>query len=89
MTGRGAYATLLTNEEYLAGLFVLRKSLLSVGSVYPLVVMTVASTPQHVLDILERHGMRTRRIKELKLGSGMPAIAAHDARFLEVWAKLR
>ena len=35
----GAWATLLTREDYLPGVRVLRRSLQDVGTAYPLVVM--------------------------------------------------
>jgi hypothetical protein len=91
MSTKGAYVTLLTNEAYLAGIFVLNKCLLDVGSAYPLIVMTVASTPQHVLDILARHGIRSRQVQDLKLAFSPDQVtfSAHDARLMEVWAKMR
>jgi hypothetical protein len=91
MTCRGAFATLLTNEGYLPGVFVLHRSLSDVGSRYPLVVMIVEETPRPAVDALHRQGIQTRVIADMKLkaGSSKPIIDAHDSRFMDVWAKLR
>jgi hypothetical protein len=91
MTLRGAFTTLLTNEGYLPGVLVLHRSLLDVGSRYPLVVMIAEGTPQLAVDALHRQGVQTRVIVDLKhkAGSAKANIAEHDARLLDVWAKLR
>jgi hypothetical protein len=91
MARNGAFTTLLTNEKYLPGIFVVARSLQDVRSKYPLVVMTVQSTPAYVLEALHRTGIKTRVIAELMLkpDANGPAITAHDSRFLDVWAKLR
>jgi hypothetical protein len=91
MAHSAAFTTLLTNEKYLPGVFVVARSLQDVGSKYPLVVMTVPSTPTLVVDALHRAGIKTRPVADLRLRPEAvgPAIAAHDSRFLDVWSKLR
>jgi inositol 3-alpha-galactosyltransferase len=91
MSRKAAYTTLLTNNKYLPGVIVLWHGLRVSGSKYPLVVMTVPETPESALQALHRHGIQTRQVVEMRLHADTtgPNIAVHDARFHNVWTKLR
>jgi hypothetical protein len=88
MTRNAVYATLLTKDSYFPGVLVLERSLKSVQSQYPLVVLVTPSLPQHTRDALSRRKIQTREIQPLKPENG-PVLAGHDARFADTWMKLR
>ncbi|KAI8995485.1 glycosyltransferase family 8 protein [Trametes punicea] len=88
MSGR-AYLTLLTTKSYLPGVLVLHKSLLDVGSKYPLVVMATPALPREVRDVVIRRGIAIRDIDPLNPKNGHHELAMHDSRFAETWTKLR
>ncbi|KAI0824194.1 glycosyltransferase family 8 protein [Trametes gibbosa] len=84
-----AYLTLLTTKEYLSGVLVLHKSLMDVGSKYPLVVMATPALPQDVRDIVARRGIVIRDVEPLYPKEGKEQLSAHDIRFMETWTKIR
>jgi hypothetical protein len=88
MTRNAVYATLLTKDSYFPGVLVLERSLKSVQSQYPLVVLVTPSLPQRTRDALSRRKIQTREIQPLKPENG-PVLAGHDARFADTWMKLR
>jgi hypothetical protein len=88
MTLNAAYVTLLTKDSYLPGVLVLERSLKSVQTRYPLVVLVTPSLPQSTRDALSRRKIQIREIQPLKPENG-PALAGHDARFADTWTKLR
>ena len=87
---RRAWFTLITTNEYAAGVKALHNSLSEVDSEYPLVVMVGPSVSEEVWSSLTDHGCELLAIDALPLpssGSGKPAYAA--PRFAECWTKLR
>lgn len=89
MPQNGAYVTLLTKTEYLAGALVLHKSLVDVGSRYPLVVMVTPPVPQETRQVLRERGMILADVESLLPRAGVHNVAAHDIRFQDTWTKLR
>ncbi|SRR6266403_743534 len=85
---RKAYVTLLTKDSYFPGALTLERSLKSVQSRYPLVVLVTPTVPQRTKDALSRRKIQVREIQPLKPEGG-PAIAGHDERFADTWTKLR
>jgi hypothetical protein len=86
MSCKAAYVTLLTKTSYLPGVLVLDHCLRSVGSQYPLVVMTTPTLPKSAKTTLQKRGIPVREVGWLH-----PRHAGHcvDARFEETWTKLR
>lgn len=86
MSCKAAYVTLLTKTSYLPGVLVLDHCLRSVGSQYPLVVMTTPTLPKSARITLQRRGILVREVGWL-----LPRYSAQlvDARFEETWTKLR
>lgn len=81
--------TLLTKAEYLAGALVVHKSLIDVGSKYPLVVMVTPPVTQAVRAVLQRRGIIVTEVESLLPKSDSHTLAAHDIRFQDTWTKLR
>ena len=74
-TGRTAFATLVTNEEYGRGALALKRSLRATGTAHPLLVLATGEA-EH-LDELEREGCRIvpvgqppRRVEQFAIGLG-------------------
>jgi hypothetical protein len=88
MTRNAAYTTLLTKDSYFPGVLTLERSLKSVQSQYPLVVLVTPALPQRTRDALSRCKIQIREIQHLKPENG-PALAGYDARFADTWTKLR
>ncbi|KAF8507135.1 nucleotide-diphospho-sugar transferase [Russula emetica] len=88
MTRNAVYATLLAKDSYFPGVLTLERSLKSVQSRYPLVVLVTPALPQRTRDALSRRKIQFREIQHLKPENG-PALAGHDARFADTWTKLR
>ena len=88
MTRNAAFTTLLTKDSYFPGVSILERSLKSVQSRYPLVVLVTPALPQRTRDALSRRKIQFREIQHLKPENG-PAIAGHDERFADTWTKLR
>ncbi|GAA5863344.1 hypothetical protein JCM3774_005260 [Rhodotorula dairenensis] len=84
--GRKAYATLLTNEKYLAGLLLLDHTLKQVGTKYPLLVLTTARFPEKHLALLSALGIAYRKIDLLEPKGEVKLIAE---RFRDTWSKLQ
>lgn len=84
-----AYVTLLTKPSYLAATLVLERSLRSVASVYPLVVMITPQLPEAARNILRRKNIATREVEELHPPEGRYQLPAIDERFRDTWTKLR
>lgn len=84
---RCAYLTLITTKEYLPGLLVLHKTLVDVGSKYPLVVMATPALPQEVRDVVTRRGIDIKEVDPLYPKDHK--LSDHDIRFAETWTKLR
>lgn len=88
MPNNAVYATLLTKDSYFPGVLTLERTLKSVQSRYPLVVLVTPSLPQRTRDALTRRKIQIREIAPLQPENG-PALAGHDARFADTWTKLR
>lgn len=89
MARAAAYVTLLTKNAYLPGTLVVHKSLVDVGSKYPLVVMITPAVPKEARDIMQRRGIVLVEVESLLPSKGSHNIADHDARFHDTWTKLR
>jgi hypothetical protein len=89
MSPKAAYVTLLTKASYLPGTLVLDHGLRTVGSKYPLVVMTASSLSSEARDVLHKRGIMTREVEMLQPKQGSHALATHDVRFSDTWTKLR
>ncbi|KAF5312565.1 hypothetical protein D9619_003165 [Psilocybe cf. subviscida] len=86
MSCEAAYVTLLTKTSYLPGVLVLDHCLRSVGSQYPLVVMTTPTMPKSAKTTLQRRGISVREVGWLHPRRGGQCV---DVRFEETWTKLR
>jgi alpha-N-acetylglucosamine transferase len=82
-----AWATLLTQPGYLAGVRTLNASLRRSGSAYPLVVMVTDAIDDRSRAVLEDDGCLLRDVESLRPASDIKANYA-NARFAEVWTKL-
>ena len=82
-----AWATLLTQPNYLVGVRTLRASLEASGSAYPLVVMVTDGIDAHARRVLEDDGCLLRDVEPLRPAGGLQENYA-NARFAEVWTKL-
>jgi hypothetical protein len=89
MAIKATYATYLTNAGYLPGVLVLEYTLRSVGSEYPLVVVAPPALPQEVRDILARRRITVIDVQPLHPPAGLLTLPAHDARFADLWSKMR
>lgn len=83
-----AWVTLLTQPEYLVGVRALQRSLTLSGSRYPLVVMVTENIAAAARRQLVADGSQVRDVAPL---SPNPQLANRyaNARFSEVWSKLR
>ncbi|KZV82848.1 glycosyltransferase family 8 protein [Exidia glandulosa HHB12029] len=86
---RSAYVTLLTKPSYLAATLVLERSLRSVASAYPLVVMVTPQLPEQARGILRRRNIVMRDVEELHPPGDRHQLSAVDERFRDTWTKLR
>lgn len=82
-----AYATLLTRNEYLAGVLVLNHGLRVVNSKYPLVVMTPPKLSKEAREVLQMEGIVIREVEYLKAEN--VDFAELDKRFADTWTKIR
>ena len=82
-----AWATLLTQPDYVVGVRALRASLARVGSAYPLVVAVTDGIGRQDRALLEADGCLLREVEPLRPPSGLRDSYA-NARFAEVWTKL-
>jgi hypothetical protein len=89
MSPNAVYTTLLTNTAYLPGALVLERSLRSVGSQYPLVVMVSPGVSQAAKDVLRNRELRIVEVDNLDPPEGVHSLGGNDPRFLETWTKLR
>ncbi|TEA11911.1 Galactinol synthase 1 [Colletotrichum sidae] len=80
------WTTLITNLEYLPGLFTLNHSLVKSGSAYPLVALYTDSFPPSGLAALGRRGIPAQRIEYLLPTKGRDY--SNDPRFYDCWSKL-
>ena len=85
---KAAWVTLLTKTCYIQGALVLDKSLRTVRSAYPLVVMAAPQLPPEAREILRLRQIPVRDIDYLQPQEGRHHVAEHDARFRETWTKL-
>jgi hypothetical protein len=85
MSRKAAYVTLLTKTSYLPGVLVLNYCLRSVGSQYPLVVMTIPTLPNSAKTALQKCGIPVREVR----GLHPRRAGCVGARFEEAWTKLR
>ncbi len=83
-----AWASLLTQPAYLVGVRALRASLQRVGSAYPLVVVVTPNITADVRALLEADGCLVREVEPVRPPAGLADRYA-NARFAEVWTKLR
>ncbi|WP_375486868.1 glycosyltransferase family 8 protein [uncultured Jatrophihabitans sp.] len=83
-----AWVTLLTQPDYLPGVRTLRASLTRVGTRYPLLVMVTAAIDGPARQVLEDDGCLVREVEPLRPVSDDGKGYA-NARFAEVWTKLR
>jgi len=89
MVLNAAFVTLLTKPSYLPGVLVLHRSLQSVGSAYPLVVMVTPQLPEEAKRVLKDKDIKMREIQPLSAPEGKHQIATLDERFRDTWTKLR
>lgn len=82
-----AYATLLTQPNYLPGVRVLRASLERVRSAHPLLVMVTRNIDAGVVAQLLDDGCLVRTVEPIRPDGGLSDKYA-NARFAEVWTKL-
>lgn len=82
-----AWATLLTQPNYVVGVRTLRASLEKVGSPYPLVVLVTDGVDAGSRALLESDGCDLREVEPLRPSSASAANYANE-RFAEVWTKL-
>ncbi|MET3806022.1 alpha-N-acetylglucosamine transferase [Nakamurella sp. UYEF19] len=82
-----AWATLLTQPNYLVGVRTLRASLEKSGSTYPLVVLVTDAIDSDSRRELEDDGCLLHDVEPLRPGSNLENHYA-NARFAEVWTKL-
>ncbi len=82
-----AWATLLTQPNYLVGVRTLRASLEKSGSSYSLVVLVTDGIDAPSRQILEDDGCLLRDVQPIRPGSNLQGHYA-NARFAEVWTKL-
>ncbi len=82
-----AWATLLTQPNYLVGVRTLHASLRASGSGYPLVVMVTDGIDAQSRELLEDDGCLLRDVQPLRPAGDLRASYA-NARFAEVWTKL-
>ena len=87
--GSRAYVTLLSRPSYLAGTMVLHHSLQETQPKYPLVVMVTASLPRDSREILERSGIKTVEVDLLMLPVSRFDPSKTEARFNDIWTKIR
>ncbi|MEF2976439.1 glycosyltransferase family 8 protein [Subtercola sp. YIM 133946] len=90
MTGvppMNAWATLLTQPNYVVGVRTLRASLAASGSDMPLVVMVTEEIDEQTRRLLEDDGCLLRDVPPLRPAGGSAASYANP-RFAEVWTKL-
>jgi lipopolysaccharide biosynthesis glycosyltransferase len=82
-----AWATLLTQPDYLVGVQVLHASLRRTGTPHPLVVMVTPGVDDDTRRTLTEDGCLVRDVPRLRPDDHLEAHYA-NARFVEVWAKL-
>lgn len=82
-----AWATLLTQPNYLSGVRALRASLRRSGTTSPLVVMVTRAIDADCRRVLEADGCLLRDVEPIRPDGGLPDSYA-NARFAEVWTKL-
>ncbi|MCW2809892.1 MAG: glycosyl transferase family protein [Friedmanniella sp.] len=82
-----AWATLLTQPDYVMGVRALRASLEKAGSPYPLVVMVTAGIDADARRVLEADGCLLREVQPIRPNRDLEDSYA-NARFAEVWTKL-
>ncbi|KIY72844.1 glycosyltransferase family 8 protein [Cylindrobasidium torrendii FP15055 ss-10] len=86
---KAAWVSLLSKDEYLAGLLVVEYGLRSVKSQYPLIVMVTESVPELTRDILRKRGLKLVEVSRLAPTAGREKFGEFDARFGETWSKVR
>ena len=62
-----AYITLLTNDDYLPGVLLLREGLRMTHSEYPLITMVTEDVSEESLDTLQRYSVETRLVPKIQL----------------------
>ncbi|HEX8498444.1 MAG TPA: glycosyltransferase family 8 protein [Actinomycetales bacterium] len=82
-----AWATLLTQPDYLVGVQVLHASLRRSGTTHPLVVLVTPGVDDESRRLLLADGCLVREVPSLRPPSHLEARYA-NARFAEVWSKL-
>jgi len=82
-----AWATLLTQPDYLIGVETLHKSLKKARSTYPLMVMVTENITAASRQALESAGCLLREVQPIHPDNQLQANYA-NARFSEVWTKL-
>lgn len=80
------WATLITNTNYLPGLFTLEYSLRQTGSKYPLVVLYTDSFSDEGHAALDARGLLKQRVPHLL--PSLPKEYTNDPRFHDTWTKL-
>ncbi|GFF57760.1 hypothetical protein IFM60648_05565 [Aspergillus lentulus] len=80
------WATLITNTNYLPGLFTLEYSLRKAGSKYPLVVLYTDSFPAEGHAAVNARGLPKQRVPHLL--PTLPKEYTNDPRFHDTWTKL-
>lgn len=82
-----AWATLLTQPDYVIGVRALARSLQQNESRFPLVVLVTANVDHDARTLLEQDGCRVIEVEPLSPASHLDDAYA-NARFAEVWTKL-
>ncbi|KAH6697030.1 glycosyl transferase family protein [Plectosphaerella plurivora] len=80
------YTVLITNADYLPGLFTLDHSLRAVGSKYPLVALYTDSVSAEAHAAIDRRNIPKQRIEYLLPTEGRDY--SNDPRFYDCWSKL-
>jgi hypothetical protein len=85
-SSRSVWTTLITNTDYLPGLFTLDHSLKQSGSKYPLIALYTDAFPEEGHKALKSRGIPSKRVAYL-----LPSVEkdySNDPRFYDCWSKL-
>jgi len=85
----GAYATFISNDNYLPGALVLAYCHQLVKSEYPFIILATPSLSQHARAIITKAGITLIDIESLVPAREQYDPSVTDSRFHETWTKLR
>lgn len=83
------YLTLLSRPSYLAGTLALHASLKRTSTKYPFLVLITSTLPKEARDVLERSGIPTKEVDLLLLPGERFDPKKTEARFKDIWTKIR